>query len=92
MTRQLTRAEKVLIDAITDKCLEKSTGLFNKAQLTANLVEWHLKVTEINLEKLLGSTPFDLAHDVYGIAGHISRDIPYDRMQIMFLPRCNRSR
>lgn len=88
--------EATQIDDIVDRYL----GLIGKTgpsplrlELRMDLTAWHLNGAPLDLEKLLASTDFVLAHDVQGINEHVERtgDPTLAYQAGIFVPKCDRS-
>ena len=83
----ISTSEMGLIDRIVDRVMEENPkASLDRVNTQMDLVAAHLNCVPLDLKKMLKASPFDLAHDVFGIVRHIDRET--GQLGGCFLPRC----
>lgn len=63
-----------VIRAIVDRAAKTFQGKINKMGLTMDITACHANGNPLRLDDLLTASPFDFAHDVFGIIDHLDRE------------------
>jgi hypothetical protein len=80
---------------LVDQIVERAAAIYHRdgykldrLQTTMDLTAAHLNGCPLDLAKLLASSPFNLSHDINGLAAHLNRST--GEIDGCFLPRCAR--
>ena len=85
--RNISTNEMNLINRIVLRAMEENPkASLDYTHTQMDLVAVHLNAVPLDLKKMLKASPFDLAHDVFGIARHLNRENGH--LEDCFLPRC----
>lgn len=82
-----TKQDVEIIGKIVERACNE-LDIDDKVSLSMDITATHISGTPLDLDKLHGFDKFNLAHDVYGIMGHINRE--NGKMMRGFLPRCSK--
>jgi len=74
-----------VIRAIVDRAAQTFQGKINKMGLTMDITACHANGNPLRLDDFLAASPFDFAHDVFGIQDHLDRKT--GQLINCFLPR-----